>query len=234
MVSEIRDLIPSTRSALSAARKDLSKEQSDLEDASLLASALEGRIARLHNLAVEKSERTTIDIAGDLIRTEKERKDSYNESTKGLFLAMIQFVDTTLAPMLAAEELGGPVAGSTLDINDDTLATGYTAKGKVKKSKTANNEENRQRRIDHIWPLQNALGEQNEGPDTESKAAAREMKALVEDLLNMAVEQGARAYMTLERESAASRFLVRAKAAMLHPRDAMRIRLVDFGRTLED
>ena len=233
-MSEIRDLIPSTRSTLSTARQDLYKEQSDLKDAALLASTLESRIAQLRSLATQKSEQTAHDIASNLISTEKERKNFYEQSTKALFVALIQFIDTTLAPLLAAEELGGPVAGSVLNIDEEALAAGYTARGKVKKSKAAN-EDKRQRLIDEVWGLQNITDEDSsETVNTETKAAARDMRALTENLLNVAVDQGAGAYVTLERESAAVRFLVRAKAASLHPRDARRIRLLDFGRTLDD
>ena len=234
-MSEIRELIPSTHSALSAARKDLSKERSNLEDASLLASALEQRITQLRSVAAQRSEQTADEIVSNLTRTEKERKDSYEESAKALFLAMVHFIETTLAPMLAAEELGGPVAGSVLDIDNETLASGYTARGKVEKSKSASDQDNRQLRIDQVWGLRNVPEkEANKDHDRESKAAAEDARALVEDLLNAAVGQGSGAYVTLERESAAARFLVRAKAAMLHPRDARRIRLMDFGRILDD
>jgi hypothetical protein len=41
-------------------------------------------------------------------------------------------------------------------------------------------------------------------------------------------------YVDLQRDSAAARFLVRAKVAQFHPRDAGRIRLIDFGRQLDD
>lgn len=41
-------------------------------------------------------------------------------------------------------------------------------------------------------------------------------------------------YVELKKDSAASRFLVRAKVAVFHPKDARRLKLVDFGRNVED
>lgn len=45
---------------------------------------------------------------------------------------------------------------------------------------------------------------------------------------------GGKVYYPLERESAASRFLVRAKVAQFHPKDAKKLRLIDFGKELDD
>ena len=55
-----------------------------------------------------------------------------------------------------------------------------------------------------------------------------EMHSLLDDLL-----EAGTSYIDLPRDSAASRFLVRSKVAQFHPRDARRLRLVDFGRSLD-
>jgi hypothetical protein len=58
---------------------------------------------------------------------------------------------------------------------------------------------------------------------------------LIEDLFATLVGPGGgKAYYDLEKESAASRFLVRAKIAQFHPKDAKKMRLIDFGRELDD
>lgn len=41
-------------------------------------------------------------------------------------------------------------------------------------------------------------------------------------------------YIELKRDSAIARFLVRAKVACFHPKDARRLKLVDFGTSVED
>lgn len=99
------------------------------------------------------------------------------------------------------------------------------------------NEDKRQRRIDQIWgtrPLQDA---QPQEPWNEQRAAAAEMRELTEQLLNSLVEAGeggSGSYVELARESAAARFLVRSKVAQFHPRDARKLRLIDFGHELDD
>jgi centromere protein Sim4 len=41
-------------------------------------------------------------------------------------------------------------------------------------------------------------------------------------------------YVQLKKDGAAARFLVRAKVAAFHPGDARRLKLLDFGSTVED
>lgn len=90
----------------------------------------------------------------------------------------------------------------------------------------------RQMKIDRIWGPENGV---DSGERTEAKAAAWEMLGLVEELVAaLKGERGSGEYVVLKRESAAARFLVRAKVATFHPRDARRLRLVDFGRELDD
>jgi len=141
--------------------------------------------------------------------------------------------------MLAAEELGGPVVGEMPEVGDDDLGHGFSSQGKVKKSKNEPDEDKRQRRIDQIWgPAPQEGSFQTDKDDwTEQKAAGVEMRDLTEQLLNNLVdadsaEQGV--FVRIRRESAASRFLVRSKVAQFHPQDAMKLRLIDFGKELDD
>ena len=123
-----------------------------------------------------------------------------------------------------------------MEITNEMLALGFNNQRKPKKPKAAPVDENkRQRRIDELWGRQDAMDDSfEENPKSEAEAAAQDMRRLLEDLLDAALEQGAGSYVMLERESAASRFLVRARVAQLHPKDAKRIRLLDFGRELDD
>lgn len=41
-------------------------------------------------------------------------------------------------------------------------------------------------------------------------------------------------YIPMKQDTAIVRFLVRAKVAAFHPKDARRLRLVDFGSSVED
>ena len=141
--------------------------------------------------------------------------------------------------MLAAEELGGPVVGDPLDVSDDILMKGFNQRGKARKSRGHMDglPEKRQRTIGQIWGRR----EQEESNDDEElntrngrQAAAKEMRMLTEDLLNIAVEEGTLAYVTMQRDAAAARFLVRAKVAQFHPKDAQRLRLIDFGQEIDE
>jgi hypothetical protein len=149
----------------------------------------------------------------------------------------VDFINDYLAAMIAAEELGGPVVGDMLDVEDDTLAAGFTKKGRAKSSKNPVSDKTRQRRIDQIWGKKTAVAddEDEEEPPTEAEAADAEMRKLIENLFATLVGPGGgKTYFQLERDSATSRFLVRAKVAQFHPKDARKLRLIDFGRELED
>lgn len=134
--------------------------------------------------------------------------------------------------MLAAEALGGPVVGDLLDVEDETLAAGFTKKGRAKKATVKGPSERlRQLKIDQIWGSSADLGEETV---TEAEAADQEMRFLIESLFATLVGPGGgKAYYEVEKETAAVRFLVRAGVAKLHPREARKVRLVDFGAELD-
>ena len=219
-----------------------------------------------------------------------ERRSRYDAESSRLMALLKRFVDGRLGPMLAAEDLGGPVVGDLVDV-DAADSLDFTSRGKIavrtRRTSTAaaaaaaaggngasKLDEKRQRRIDEIWgPSRrrrrrrqgddgdesgaeadrggdddddddddNETGGRGEGDagetnDRPASAAAAEMRSLIEDLLNRLADSAgvtSAAYVKLDRESAAARFLVRSKAARFHPNDATRLRLVDFGRDLDD
>jgi hypothetical protein len=114
------------------------------------------------------------------------------------------------------------------------LAVGFTKKGRAKSSKKPVSDKTRQRRIDQIWGAKGVQVDEEEVP-TEAEAADAEMRKLIGDLFATLVGPGGgKAYFALQRDSATARFLVRAKVAQFHPKDARRLRLIDFGRELDD
>lgn len=172
-----------------------------------------------------------------MIREQQKRKANLEKETKRLVRAFNKFIDEHLAGMLAAEELGGPVVGDFHDVGDETLEAGFNRQGKAKRPKAAaqNHDAKRQRRIDDIWGHQPGDEVTGTGERSEREAAGTEMRALTEELLNAAAgDNTSGAYVDLQRDSAATRFLVRAKVAQFHPRDARRLRLIDFARELDD
>jgi hypothetical protein len=199
----------------------------------LIHAGLEARISTLEGDIVKRTQKTPVQIDKEMMREMKKKKQHYDSEIGKLVKAFNNFIDDYLAPMLAAEELGGPIVGDVLDIDEDMLEAGFSAQGKVKRSKRPMNEDKRQRRINEIWAARPA----GDGPRDETQEAGAEMRELTEQLLNSVVEaEGGRSgvYVDLERESAAARFLVRSKVAQFHPRDARKLRLIDFGGELDD
>ncbi|RCI15611.1 hypothetical protein L249_3430 [Ophiocordyceps polyrhachis-furcata BCC 54312] len=222
---------------LDRAKSRLESAQAALTDQKLLGDALTVRIqslrSRLESFADHDQDHEE-PSHGALRRMDTLRavKDKYDANTASLMRSLLAFIDNHLAAMLAAEELGGPVVGSATEAHLDHLDAGFNAQGKPNKIKDkAQNQDRRQRRIDDIW------GAGRDGAvDDEVAAAAAEMQRLTEELLNTLVEargDSSASYVRLARESAAARFLVRSQVAQFHPKDATRLRLVDFGRELE-
>ncbi|OCK73414.1 hypothetical protein K432DRAFT_312856 [Lepidopterella palustris CBS 459.81] len=232
-ISGTKEAITSTQDQLKQTETLLRQEGSNLHDANLISSSIENRIETLQAQQVAKSQKTASQVANEMIRTKERQIQAYDSEMKKLGEAFEVFVDDHLAGMLAAEELGGPVVGDMMDVGDDTLAAGFTHQGKAKSSKKKVSEPKRQRRIDEIWG-DKAANDEGE-PLTERDVAGKEFRELVEELFASLVGTGGSgAYVELGRESAASRFLVRAKIAQFHPKDARKLRLIDFGRELDD
>jgi hypothetical protein len=227
----------SVEAELNQATARCEKERADLSDAQLIQSALEERILNLKGELEERTQQSPSQVARDMLGAVRQRKSRYDKETKRLVRGFNAFVDDHLAAMLAAEELGGPVVGEVLNITQDQLAEGFSSSGKVKRRKDEAPEGKRQRRIDEIWGRTSSAGRTVSDDWDEKRAAAAEMRTLTEQLLNNLADAeggGSGAYVDLERESAAARFLVRSKVAQFHPRDARRLRLVDFGRAIDD
>jgi hypothetical protein len=236
-IQETKISLVQTRISLAKTEQRLEKEESDLNDANLIAKSLENRTQLLLREIQERTQKSPSQVAKDMIRELKKRRVNYENETGKMVKAFNKFVDNHLAAMLAAEELGGPVVGEVLDAEELDLEAGFNSQGKARRRKSSVNEDKRQQRIDEIWGEATANGRKSREPRDEKSAAAAETRELTEQLLNNLVEaEGGEgdAYVELQRESAVARFLVRAKVAQFHHRDARRLRLVDFGRDLDD
>ena len=124
------------------------------------------------------------------------------------------------------------MVGDLIEIDEEMLKAGFNQQGKVKRTDTANQrtEAKRKMRNDEIWGFENEKGGEN-GPRGEKEAGLASFRSIIEDLLNAtAGDEDSDPYVDISRESAAVRFLVRAKVAQFHPDDARKLRLVDFGR----
>ncbi|KAF7712847.1 Uncharacterized protein PECH_002576 [Penicillium ucsense] len=211
---------------VSADRERFRIEEANLRDSREIANGLRERIQRIRNTESQKQERTPSQVAREVVREQKAKNQRLEKATEDLKKSIDNFIDISLAPMLAAEDMGGPNVGDDLEVSDATLRAGYTASGKPKKPKEAVEQtDSNQQRIDQFLQQSTTAS----APATRRETVAQEAHELLAGLL----EAGS-SYIDLKRDSAASRFLVRAKVAQFHPRDARRLRLIDFGRSLDD
>lgn len=234
-ITETKSSIIVGQEKLVQANKHLEQEEADLHDARLITSALEKRIEKLRNHKATRSRGSPDRAAKERLQEQRKRKAVYDREVRKLIRAFNDFTDEHLSAMLAAEELGGPVVGGIMDVEDGLLEAGFNAQGKAKRLRSSSSldERKRQRRIDEIWGRIENAGEESTSPRNEKDAAGAEMRALTEDLLNAAADEASSsAYVELRRDSAAARFLVRARVAQFHPRDARKLRLIDFGKEL--
>ena len=235
MVDQTKASISETKESIEMAKRRLQQEQADVEDARSITRALRERIERAQREHEEQSRKTNEDIIKGMIQEQHQKKRHYTTELRNLVKAFNSFVDQHLAAMVAAEDLGGPVVGDLLEIDEDTLRAGFTQQGKPKKARTDRTKEDieRKRRNEGRWGSE--VEDMVESARSEKNAAGASLRELTEDLLNSAAgDDDSDPYIILARESAAVRFLVRAKVAQFHPDDARQLRLIDFGLQLDE
>ncbi|KAK4205369.1 hypothetical protein QBC40DRAFT_215651 [Triangularia verruculosa] len=238
-ITESSEHLESQASSQDEVARKLESEKTALREQQALKTALENRIRSLREGLENKQEKSPEQIAKERIAELKRQNKEWDNKTTKLTKDLDWFIEEHLGPMLAAEDLGGPVVGQLTDIDPEDLSAGFSAQGKLKKAKEQPDVDKRQRRIDEIWGPQEQRGEPNKRKreGDEASAAVAEIRRLIEQLINKLVEsQGdnSACYLRIPKETAAVRFLVRSKVAMFHPKDAQQLRLVDFGRDIDD
>lgn len=238
---DIRSAIPSLEDQLQSLTRQVQKEESALSDAQLLKTKLSDRITRLRAQQNEQQHQPPQVRARELVDQKEAKVHSFAVETQRLQSRLDDFIDSHLAAMIAAEELGGPVVGDLLDVDETILEAGFTASGapsKLSSSKfTKAAQDKRQRRIDEIWGAQQPDDSMatDEGEVSAKIAAGNEITRLVAQLIRgLEGESEDGVYVRLERDSAAARFLVRSRVARFHGKDAGKLRMVDFGRELDE
>ncbi|KAL2809661.1 hypothetical protein BJX63DRAFT_345900 [Aspergillus granulosus] len=229
IIQESKISVSVTAENLATVRQRLKTEETNLRDAQSIRDGLRKRIESVKKDKSANSEKLPSEVAREVLEEQQKKKDELDKDTESIREALHSFCDETLASMIAAENLGGPAVGDVADVSDATLAAGYTRHGKPKNPKATDedNESSNQHRIDDM--LRRQTGQERNPPANRREAAASEIHELLDALLD-----AGSSYTDLSQESAASRFLVRAKVAQFHPRDARRLRLIDFGRSLHD
>ena len=231
LINEAKVSVSMTAEKISSDRQRLKVEESNLRDAKAIRNGREKRLEKIRNEKSQKQKRTPSQLAREFLDEQQQKTERLGSETEKLKVSLHSFIDEHLAPMLAAENLGGPTTGDTMGISDDTLERGYTNHGKPKKPRPVETAEGdgSQRRIDEFVRSAGQGGTERRNTSNKRETAAAEMNGLLDALLD-----AGSSYIDLPRESAASRFLVRAKVAQFHPRDARKLRLIDFGRSLDD
>ncbi|KAM0271428.1 hypothetical protein ACHAQH_009082 [Verticillium albo-atrum] len=238
-VSESRVYLETQETSVEKANKQLLAEKASLEDQQKLTASLEKRIESLNEELNGRMDTDPEDAARERMDELRQKQKQYVRETSRLLKDLNKFIDEHLAAQLAAEDLGGPVVGDIMDVDVEDLAAGFNTQGRPKKAKATKSDDGgrRQRRLEEVWGVAIAEDQVDRDVPDETAAAGQEMRELTEELLNNLVESGgdsAAAYVKLTKETAAVRFLIRSKVAQFHPRDATRIRLIDFGKELDD
>ncbi|EEP76162.1 predicted protein [Uncinocarpus reesii 1704] len=236
LIQELKASVSAAARDLASNRERLNTEEANLRDARLITTEVRNRLEDLRKQQRQEAGKTKSpsQLAKDLIRKERKHENELEMKSAELKDALKHFVEEHLAAMLAAEDLGGPVVGDQVDVPDSTLDAGYTTRGKEKKSNVvkANGKGLKQQRIDQLV-RQRADGD--EGSDSivlnKREAAAMEFHAVLEKLLNATSTSS---YVELGKDSAVSRFLIKAKVAQFHPRDSRKIRLINVSRGISD
>ncbi|KAI9666663.1 MAG: hypothetical protein M1821_004599 [Bathelium mastoideum] len=227
-----KEAISELQSRLTHARRRLEEEERNLKDNELIAAKLHERIARVRQVRDEQLHKSSADIVNEQVHAKQAQKEQYEQEIKSQHQALENFVDNLLAPLVAAEELGGPTVGDLIDVSVEMLENGFSAQGKPKSaSRSSSATKKGQMRLDKHGNLVRDVVEE----PSSQKAAVVGLKELLNELLDASFGSSTSGrYITLQRDSAAVRFLVRTKIAQFHPKDARRLRLIDDGRALDD
>ncbi|KAI6249819.1 hypothetical protein HI914_01601 [Erysiphe necator] len=231
IISETKLAISQLELLVQNVKNCIEREKVNLQDTKLIQAELVSRIASLRDEAELYQHKSPETLAQEKIRELEKQKRNYESETSHLIEALYSFVDENLASMLVVEELGGPVVGQMMTVDEKIFESGFTNHGKVKKTKFS--EDKRQGRINHIW---GSSSQEKENWD-EKSAAASEIKELIEKLLNNVInldEHHPNNYIKLRRESAVARLMIRSKVAQYHPKDASKLRLIEFGTEISD
>lgn len=235
LVDQTKASISEDKESIEKAKQRLQQEQADLKDARSITIALRQRIEKVQREHEEQSQKTNEDVIKGMIQEQHQKRRHYRKELKNSVKAFNRFVHEHLAAMVAVEDLGGPVVGNLLEIDENTLRAGFTQQGKPKKAKADNSKDDakRKRRNYEIWGSEDE--DMAESTRSEKDAAGASFRELTEDLLNAAAgDDDSDPYIRISHESAAVRFLVRAKVAQFHPNDARQLRLIDFGLELDE
>lgn len=226
-VDLLKKSIRDSRESISEAQARLDQENQDLQLAQQMTGALRDHVEKLEADKLDLMQREPGSIATHLWQVQQRKQSQYTIGFKRLVQAFNRFINEHLAVMIAAEDLGGPIAGDDMNLDGDILRGGFTKQGKAKKMRKAHVKDEDSDEDDDPRDFSDRRNE--------TEVVGADFRKLTENLMNAAAdEESSDPYITVPKETAAVRFLVRAKIAQFHPKDAKKVRLVDFGATLDD
>lgn len=159
MIARTKESISDVEGRIKTAQALLKAEKATVAEQDRLEKALQTRLDVLLEGERRIDVGSDIMTQGDLIMKVKKKKKEVAKKTQSLLREFLYFLDTSLARMVAAEEMGGPVVGDDLEV---ILEMGFDKKGNVRKGN---------RRIDEMW------GQAEENPE---KKMVEEFRDLVE------------------------------------------------------
>ena len=218
---------------IQAIREQLGKERVNLHDGRLISTALERRLGASRQDELQQTLRPSERSVASLQSRLHKRRKFYDGEVKRLIKAFNWFIEQYLAAMLAAEEAGGPIVGELVGDDLGTQETKSRDHDVVEPSMAAHRPTHQRSRSNVSTGGAEA---ETSGASNTTSLAGSQFRALTEELMNACVsagDDGSSPYVELARESAAARFLVRAKIAQFSPRDARRLRLIDVGKRLD-
>ncbi|KAF8247640.1 hypothetical protein K440DRAFT_297018 [Wilcoxina mikolae CBS 423.85] len=206
--------LPIVQQQLEDAARSLSAAKTLLAEQQTLHASLEVRLQELEDPPLtSRAKNATSEL--------KARNEELLELTRNTMRSLHKFIGAHLVALLEIEELGGPVVGLGNEEVDAKKVLARRGRGQMtlEEAFRATRRKGRER---------GGGDEDGDEEDEEDNGGMKdEITGLLEDLMHMSLEP--EPYVTLDRESAVARFLVRAKVAEFHHRDARKIKLVDFG-----
>ncbi|KAA8912331.1 hypothetical protein FN846DRAFT_933602 [Sphaerosporella brunnea] len=222
-ITAYAELIPISRREVEDMQKELAAAKATLNEQEALKAVLEKRVAEL------KNPEAILVGADDSVVGMKMRSKRLRTKTGRTIKALHTFFERHLVTALAMEELGGPIVGLGREAVDGKKLL-RKAKGQMTIEEAFRAGRKKERERERERRARN--DEEEEEEDEEEDEVVGELESLLEDLMEKSLE--ADPYVALKRESAVARFLVRAKVAEFHPRDAKRLKLLNFAGTFED
>ena len=255
-VSNTRTAVQRTRKEIIYVQNELSRERVLLQDAREFGTNLKAQIGQISDLFGSRSSTESglnkHEEEEDRVRTylfaaleaQEQRVGTIRQGTEHLKRAISLFSRERLAPILLEEELRRPDGGREPSVGSLNEANDYNDTGceekegliplRLSRKRKIQEKTLRQKDFSYSWnhvqyKEDSSLPNASLDPSIAQERVLQEIEQLIKDLVGALRSGDTGTYITLKRVSSQARYLVSAKIAEIHPKDATRLRLVDFG-----